>query len=71
LLDGGGGPLAPMLDRLKRLESIAGMPAKVTHGDPTDFYKELEATSRDLINWKGELYFELHRGMYFIQFYPF
>jgi alpha-mannosidase len=54
-----------MLDRLKRLESIAGMPAKVKHADPTDFYKELESTSHNLINWKGELYFELHRGIIF------
>lgn len=64
-LDGGGGPLEPMLDRLERLESIAGLPAKVRHGDPTTFFRELDQTSRDLVTWKGELYFELHRGIHY------
>lgn len=53
-----------MLERLRRLESISGLPAKLRMGEPTEFYAELESRSRDLVSWKGELYFELHRGTY-------
>ncbi|KAJ3080819.1 Alpha-mannosidase 2C1, partial [Physocladia obscura] len=62
--DGGGGPLSAMLDRLEILSEVEGLPATVKNGDPADFYKELEASSHDLTRWKGELYFELHRGTY-------
>ncbi|KAJ3407717.1 Glycoside hydrolase, 38 vacuolar alpha mannosidase [Chytridiales sp. JEL 0842] len=62
--DGGGGPLKPMIERLKRLKNVEGLPATVKFGSPNDFYRELEATSRDLVSWKGELYFELHRGTF-------
>ncbi|TPX41847.1 hypothetical protein SeMB42_g05381 [Synchytrium endobioticum] len=62
--DGGGGPLAPMIERTRRLQSIAGLPATVKFRDANEFYHELEATSRDLAEWKGELYFEFHRGTY-------
>ncbi|KAI9344608.1 galactose mutarotase-like domain-containing protein [Obelidium mucronatum] len=62
--DGGGGPLAHMIDRLEILSSVEGLPATVKNCDPAEFYKELEASSRDLNRWKGELYFELHRGTY-------
>ena len=62
--DGGGGPLRPMMERIKRFSSVEGMPADVKFGNPEVFYKELESTSRDLNTWQGELYFELHRGTY-------
>ncbi|KAJ3391538.1 Alpha-mannosidase 2C1 [Lobulomyces angularis] len=62
--DGGGGPLSSMIERLRRLQSIAGMPAKVKFGEPEEFYKELDSRSNNLVSWKGELYFELHRGTY-------
>ncbi|KAI9329640.1 galactose mutarotase-like domain-containing protein [Obelidium mucronatum] len=62
--DGGGGPLAHMIDRLEILSAVEGLPATVKNCDPAVFYEELEATSRDLNRWKGELYFELHRGTY-------
>ncbi|KAJ3122321.1 Alpha-mannosidase 2C1 [Nowakowskiella sp. JEL0407] len=62
--DGGGGPLKSMLERIERMKNVKGMPATIKHGDPTKFYEELETTSRDLASWKGELYFELHRGTY-------
>jgi alpha-mannosidase len=62
--DGGGGPLRPMLERIKRFSDISGMPADVKFGNPELFYKELEETSHDLNTWQGELYFELHRGTY-------
>ncbi|KAI9362490.1 glycosyl hydrolases family 38 N-terminal domain-containing protein [Zopfochytrium polystomum] len=62
--DGGGGPLKAMIERLNRLKSVEGLPAKVRFGSANEFFEELEATSRDLVSWKGELYFELHRGTY-------
>ncbi|KAJ3193268.1 Alpha-mannosidase 2C1 [Irineochytrium annulatum] len=62
--DGGGGPLVPMIERLNRLKRIRGLPATVEFGSPEDFFVELEKSSRDLVEWKGELYFELHRGTY-------
>ncbi|TPX75684.1 hypothetical protein CcCBS67573_g03052 [Chytriomyces confervae] len=62
--DGGGGPLAPMLDRLKLIENLEGLPAKITYGTPNDFFEKLEKTSKDMVEWKGELYFEAHRGTY-------
>ncbi|KAJ3111536.1 Glycoside hydrolase, 38 vacuolar alpha mannosidase [Phlyctochytrium bullatum] len=62
--DGGGGPLVEMLERLDRLQKIDSLPATVTFGSPNDFFEKLDATSKDLVTWKGELYFELHRGTY-------
>nr|KAJ3416023.1 Alpha-mannosidase 2C1 [Polyrhizophydium stewartii] len=62
--DGGGGPLIPMIERLQRMKAVEGLPATVQFGDPNDFYETLEKTSHDLVSWKGELYFELHRGTY-------
>ena len=65
--DGGGGPLSTMIDRLERLKSVSGLPSKVEFGEPSKFYENLEKSSRDLVKWKGELYFELHRGTYTTQ----
>ncbi|ORX86316.1 hypothetical protein K493DRAFT_269045 [Basidiobolus meristosporus CBS 931.73] len=61
--DGGGGPLPAMIERLRRMEDIDGLP-KVTMGSANDFYDRLATESRDMVTWKGELYFELHRGTY-------
>lgn len=62
--DGGGGPLRPMIERMTRLKSVEGLPAKVKFASADEFFEDLESTSRDLVSWKGELYFELHRGTY-------
>jgi alpha-mannosidase len=61
--DGGGGPLIPMIERIKRMQSVEGLPATIKLANPNDFYDEL-AQSKDLNTWQGELYFELHRGTY-------
>ncbi|KAF0408010.1 glycoside hydrolase family 38 protein [Gigaspora margarita] len=61
--DGGGGPLASMIERLRRLKDIDGL-AKVNMGSADEFYERLEKNSSELVSWKGELYFELHRGTY-------
>lgn len=55
--DGGGGPNSQMMERLRRFSSVEGLPATVTFGNPEQFFKELEETSRDLNTWQGELVF--------------
>ncbi|KAI9286060.1 galactose mutarotase-like domain-containing protein [Umbelopsis sp. AD052] len=61
--DGGGGPLAGMIERLKRMENVDGL-AKVKMGSANEFYENIEKSGAELSSWKGELYFELHRGTY-------
>ncbi|RKP18809.1 hypothetical protein ROZALSC1DRAFT_29543, partial [Rozella allomycis CSF55] len=60
--DGGGGPTEEMLESLQRFAGFEGI--KVDMGNPNTFFEALEENSRDLMEWKGELYFELHRGTY-------
>jgi alpha-mannosidase len=64
--DGGGGPTEEMLERLRRLRDIAGLP-KVTQRAPADFFPRFAANIVDPVVWSGELYFELHRGTYTTQ----
>ncbi|KAJ1942521.1 Glycoside hydrolase, 38 vacuolar alpha mannosidase [Kickxella alabastrina] len=61
--DGGGGPLRSMLERLRRMKDVDGLP-KVKQAHPQEFYVHVEENSKQLVTWKGELYFELHRGTY-------
>ncbi|KAJ1933735.1 Glycoside hydrolase, 38 vacuolar alpha mannosidase, partial [Linderina macrospora] len=61
--DGGGGPLKAMLERLRRMNDMDGLP-KVKNAHPNEFYEHVEKTATELVAWKGELYFELHRGTY-------
>ena len=64
--DGGGGPTAEMLERIRRLAgSAAAAPSggsaggggasrevpSVTIAGPTEFFKDLEANARDLLTW--------------------
>ncbi|GAA6017633.1 hypothetical protein JCM11491_005308 [Sporobolomyces phaffii] len=67
--DGGGGPLAPMLENLRRCRAVAneaGEIPKVKMGTSVDeFYDSLVETTdngKKLPTWSGELYLELHRG---------
>ncbi|GAA5936917.1 hypothetical protein JCM1841_001406 [Sporobolomyces salmonicolor] len=67
--DGGGGPLAPMLENLRRCRAVAeqsGEIPKVHMGTSVDeFYQDLlDRTDggKTLPTWTGELYLELHRG---------
>lgn len=69
--DGGGGPLAPMLENMRRCRAIAdknGEIPKVTMGQTVDkFYEDILAKTNNgktLATWNGELYLELHRGTY-------
>ncbi|KAJ2302857.1 Glycoside hydrolase, 38 vacuolar alpha mannosidase, partial [Coemansia sp. RSA 2706] len=61
--DGGGGPLRAMLERMRRMSNVDGLP-RVKQAHPSEFYKKVESSARELVAWKGELYFELHRGTY-------
>jgi hypothetical protein len=62
--DGGGGPQRPMLDRLARITAgLPGIPV-VKHGTPSEFFQEVEKSWEKLCTWRGELYFEMHRGTY-------
>ncbi|GLC41223.1 hypothetical protein PLESTB_001525400 [Pleodorina starrii] len=61
--DGGGGPTADMCESLSRLAGCRGL-ASVSVAAPSQFFRRLEEGARDLLTWRGELYFELHRGTY-------
>ncbi|KAJ2489478.1 Glycoside hydrolase, 38 vacuolar alpha mannosidase [Coemansia sp. RSA 2050] len=61
--DGGGGPLEAMMERMRRVEDVDGLP-RVKNAHPNEFYEHVEKTAKELVAWKGELYFELHRGTY-------
>jgi hypothetical protein len=52
--DGGGGPLAGMIERLKRMENVDGL-AKVKMGSANEFYESIEKSGAELSSWKGEL----------------
>ncbi len=54
--DGGGGPEAGMIESAHRLG--------VDLGPATGFFEKASAEAKDLTEWVGELYFELHRGTY-------
>lgn len=64
--DGGGGPTRPMLEQLNRMEDVDGLP-RVTMRTPLDFFQRCEADAKELTVWRGELYFEYHRGTYTTQ----
>jgi alpha-mannosidase len=64
--DGGGGPTVDMLEQLKRMEDVDGLP-RVSLRSPEDFFTRLENDVKDLTVWVGELYLELHRGTYTTQ----
>jgi alpha-mannosidase len=64
--DGGGGPTMDMLEQVKRMKDVDGLP-RVEMRNSYDFFTRLEKDGKDLTTWVGELYFELHRGTYTTQ----
>jgi alpha-mannosidase len=64
--DGGGGPTLDMLEQIKRMEDVHGLP-RVALRSPDEFFTRLEEDAQDLTVWVGELYLELHRGTYTTQ----
>ena len=61
--DGGGGPTLSMLEQIRRMGDVDGLP-HVDLRSPQEFFARCEADAKDLTVWSGELYFELHRGTY-------
>ncbi|KAJ1744082.1 Glycoside hydrolase, 38 vacuolar alpha mannosidase [Coemansia sp. RSA 1086] len=61
--DGGGGPLDWMIERLDRMKDVDGLP-RIKQAHPNEFYEHVSKKEDKLVSWKGELYFELHRGTY-------
>ena len=61
--DGGGGPTREMLERLRRVSDLEGLPSATVEA-PADFFPAAEAEYVDAPVWRGELYFEMHRGTY-------
>jgi alpha-mannosidase len=72
--DGGGGVTRNMLENLRAIEKIPGLPAVKTER-VDDYLKRLhkkvsaQAAARLLHNWDRELYLEYHRGTYTSQAY--
>ncbi|KAI9306871.1 galactose mutarotase-like domain-containing protein [Cunninghamella echinulata] len=64
--DGGGGATPEMLERLKRVKNIDGLPS-CKPGRVDDFFKSIEKNSKKLQSYRGELYLEFHRGTYTTQ----
>lgn len=63
--DGGGGPTREMLETLKRMSNLPGIP-KVRSASAEMFFDDLnlEMKNHPEKEWLGELYFEYHRGTY-------
>jgi alpha-mannosidase len=61
--NGGGGPTREMVERARRMADLDGVP-RVALGTTDEFFDalEAEATSPLAPVWRGELYFEMHRG---------
>jgi len=62
--NGGGGPTREMLERAHRMADLDGVP-RLTLGTAADFFEHVEgevAGGARVPIWRGELYFEMHRG---------
>lgn len=64
--DGGGGPTEDMLERLRRMKDVAGLPSFEIR-TPQEFFVRCEEDIVDPAVWSGELYMENHRGTYTTQ----
>jgi alpha-mannosidase len=64
--DGGGGPTLRMLEALRRVEDLQGLPRTQVRASD-EFFDLLENDCTDRLTVIGELYYELHRGTYTTQ----
>ena len=61
--DGGGGTMRADLELARRMSDLEGCP-RVKWVTASDALQEIFQEARDLPEWRGELYLELHRGTY-------
>ncbi|NYF15427.1 alpha-mannosidase [Microbacterium sp. AK009] len=61
--DGGGGPTREMLAAARRTADLEGSP-RVSVGSPREFFAAAEEEYPDAPVWAGEMYLELHRGVF-------
>ena len=61
--DGGGGCTYQMVERLRRMAKLPGLP-DVRMGSAKEFFTALENDADKLPVWDGEMYYENHRGTY-------
>ena len=61
--DGGGGPERNHIEFLRRGADLEGMP-RVKNSSPQEFFDDLEKQGLPVKSYKGELYFQAHRGTY-------
>lgn len=67
--DGGGGPTREMLERLRFSADTDGI-VRQEVGSPAQFFRQVDAEiaaidpAVEVPRWRGELYFEMHRGTY-------
>lgn len=62
--NGGGGPTREMIDRAARMRDLDGAP-RLRLGTSDEFFQHVEAEAAGgaaVPVWRGELYFEMHRG---------
>ncbi|MCL6458938.1 MAG: alpha-mannosidase, partial [Gorillibacterium sp.] len=59
--DGGGGPGTYHLEKLQRLKNFADF-SPVKQRFAKDFFHDIDSNTAEYPTWKGELYFENHRG---------
>ena len=59
--DGGGGPMAEMLEVARRVKDLEGCP-RTGYTTVSKFMQGIRDELHDLPEYAGELYFELHRG---------
>ena len=62
--DGGGGPTREMVGRARRMADLDGLP-RLELGTVDGFFASVEgeaAAGAPVPTWRGELYFEMHRG---------
>lgn len=59
--DGGGGPMNEMIEAARRVKDLEGCP-RAEHMTVSKFMQGVRDELKDLPEWSGELYLELHRG---------
>lgn len=62
--DGGGGPTFLMLERLRFIRRLPGLPELVEAPSESEYVAELLRARDRLPKWRGEIYNEFHRGVY-------